>query len=105
MYPEIFCCCESTLTGQYKNIIDNSLSAKVICKRTYMHRADNNGQVDVDTMESLGGSYTGHFPMGLIGTLHPAPSEYKFTRFFKRDVLNPNVVSCVYHSFIVVVVI
>lgn len=58
---------------------------------TAHYRADNNGQVDVDTMESLGGSYTGHFPMGLIGTLHPAPSEYKFTRFFKRDVLNPNV--------------
>ncbi|XP_047491952.1 acyl-coenzyme A thioesterase 1-like isoform X2 [Penaeus chinensis] len=59
---------------------------------TAHYRADSNGQVDVDTMESLGGSYTGHFPMGLIGTLHPAPSEYKFTRFFKRDVLNPNIV-------------
>ncbi|XP_069999582.1 acyl-coenzyme A thioesterase 1-like isoform X2 [Penaeus vannamei] len=59
---------------------------------TAHYRADSNGKVDVDTMESLGGSYTGHFPMGLIGTLHPAPSEYKFTRFFKRDVVNPNIV-------------
>ncbi|XP_063609359.1 acyl-coenzyme A thioesterase 1-like isoform X1 [Penaeus indicus] len=58
---------------------------------TAHYRADSNGQVDVESMESLGGSYTGHFPMGLIGTLHPAPSEYKFTRFFKRDVLNPNI--------------
>ncbi|XP_042860645.1 acyl-coenzyme A thioesterase 1-like isoform X3 [Penaeus japonicus] len=55
------------------------------------YKADDSGQVDVNTMESLGGSYASLFPMGLIGTLHPAPSEYKFTRFFKRDVVNPNI--------------
>ena len=55
-------------------------------------RADDTGCVDVTKGESLGGSYEGVFPMGLIGCLKPAPHEYQFTRFFKRDVENPNIV-------------
>ena len=56
-------------------------------------RADDDGQVDVNTMESIGGSYTGVFPMGLVSSLSPALKKHKFTRFFKRDVENPNIVS------------
>ncbi|XP_068203081.1 acyl-coenzyme A thioesterase 1-like [Palaemon carinicauda] len=61
---------------------------------SYAHyRADGNGEIDVDEMKSLGGQYEGLMPMGLLGTLVPAPNEYKYTRFFKRDVENPNVVT------------
>ncbi|XP_045112618.1 acyl-coenzyme A thioesterase 1-like isoform X3 [Portunus trituberculatus] len=57
------------------------------------YRADSNGQVDVSTMESLGGSYRGVFSMGLLSSLSPALKKHKFTRFFKRDVENPNIVT------------
>ncbi|XP_064092764.1 acyl-coenzyme A thioesterase 1-like isoform X1 [Macrobrachium nipponense] len=66
---------------------------------SYAHyRADGNGEVDVDVMESLGGEYEGVFPMGLFGSLAPAPNEYKYTRFFKRDVENPNLVTISVHD-------
>ncbi|XP_066970705.1 acyl-coenzyme A thioesterase 1-like isoform X2 [Macrobrachium rosenbergii] len=66
---------------------------------SYAHyRADGNGEVDVDVMESLGGEYEGVFPMGLFGSLAPAPNEYKYTRFFKRDVENPNIVTISVHD-------
>ncbi|XP_071530949.1 acyl-coenzyme A thioesterase 1-like [Panulirus ornatus] len=48
-------------------------------------------------MESLGGHYKGILPMGLIGSLLPAPKEYKHTRFFKRDVENPSIVKVTVH--------
>ncbi|XP_076053239.1 acyl-coenzyme A thioesterase 1-like isoform X2 [Oratosquilla oratoria] len=54
------------------------------------YRANTQGEVDVTTMESEGGRYTGNFPMGLIAGMAPAPHVYKYTRFFKRDVENPN---------------
>lgn len=66
---------------------------------SYAHyRADSDGQVDVEVMESLGGYYEGVFPMGLIGSLLPAPNEYKYTRFFKRDVEHPNLVTLSVHG-------
>ncbi|XP_068211022.1 acyl-coenzyme A thioesterase 1-like isoform X3 [Palaemon carinicauda] len=61
---------------------------------SYAHyRANGNGEVDVNEMKSLGGQYKGLFPMGLFGSLVPAPNEYKYTRFFKKDVENPNIVT------------
>ncbi|XP_071530952.1 acyl-coenzyme A thioesterase 1-like [Panulirus ornatus] len=65
---------------------------------SYAHyRANESGQVDLATMESLGGHYKGIFPMGLIGSLLPAPEEYRYTRFFKRDVQNPSIVKVTVH--------
>ncbi|XP_050716803.1 acyl-coenzyme A thioesterase 3-like isoform X3 [Eriocheir sinensis] len=59
---------------------------------SYSHyKADDNGRVDVNTMESLGGSYKGLFPMGPIASLSPMLQKHKNTRFFKRDV-KPNLV-------------
>ncbi|XP_050722538.1 uncharacterized protein LOC127001642 isoform X21 [Eriocheir sinensis] len=59
---------------------------------SYSHyKANDNGHVDVNTMESLGGSYKGLFPMGPIATLSPMLQKHKYTRFFKKDVENPNV--------------
>ncbi|KAK3885185.1 hypothetical protein Pcinc_010577 [Petrolisthes cinctipes] len=60
--------------------------------------ANDEGKVDVSRMESQGGHYKGHFPMGLIGGLKPAPSEFKYTRFFKRDVETPNEVKVSVHE-------
>lgn len=57
------------------------------------YKADADGQVDVNTMESIGGSYKGVFPMGLLSSLSPTLKKHKFTRFFKRDVENPNIIS------------
>ncbi|XP_050716802.1 acyl-coenzyme A thioesterase 1-like isoform X2 [Eriocheir sinensis] len=60
---------------------------------SYSHyKADDNGRVDVNTMESLGGSYKGLFPMGPIASLSPMLQKHKNTRFFKRDV-KPNLVT------------
>ncbi|XP_068211080.1 acyl-coenzyme A thioesterase 1-like isoform X2 [Palaemon carinicauda] len=61
---------------------------------SYAHyRANGNGEVNVNEMKSLGGQYKGLFPMGLFGSLVPAPNEYKYIRFYKRDVENPNIVT------------
>ncbi|CAL4116917.1 unnamed protein product, partial [Meganyctiphanes norvegica] len=76
--------------------IKNGKFVSIIMKRGF--RADNNGCVDVSNSESLGGSYNGLFPMGLIGCLKPAPHEYKYTRFFKRDVEKPNIVDVSVYS-------
>ncbi|XP_050687594.1 acyl-coenzyme A thioesterase 6-like isoform X3 [Eriocheir sinensis] len=61
---------------------------------SYSHyKADDNGRVDVNTMESLGGSYKGLFPMGPIASLSPMLQKHKHRRFFKEDVKKPNLVT------------
>ncbi|XP_064078590.1 acyl-coenzyme A thioesterase 1-like [Macrobrachium nipponense] len=66
---------------------------------SYAHyRTDENGAVDVDKMESLGGQYEGIFPMGLIGSLVPAPPHYRYIRFIKRVVEKPLVVTLSVHN-------
>ncbi|XP_045606134.1 acyl-coenzyme A thioesterase 1 isoform X1 [Procambarus clarkii] len=61
---------------------------------SYAHyRANVDGLVDLDKMESVGGRYRGVFPMGLIGTLMPALCENQFFRFTKKDIEYPNVVT------------
>ncbi|XP_066963980.1 acyl-coenzyme A thioesterase 1-like [Macrobrachium rosenbergii] len=66
---------------------------------SYAHyRADENGEVDVDKMESLGGQYEGIFPMGLIGSLVPAPPHYRYVRFIKRVVEKPLLVTISVHN-------
>ncbi|KAK7066069.1 hypothetical protein SK128_013319, partial [Halocaridina rubra] len=55
--------------------------------------ANCKGEVDLNKMGSQGGHYEGVFPMGLIGSLLPAPNEYRFSRFISRDVTKPLKVS------------
>ncbi|XP_042218787.1 acyl-coenzyme A thioesterase 5-like isoform X2 [Homarus americanus] len=85
--------------GQDVTLQASMKDSKGINFLSYAHyRADSSGQVDVSKLESLGGHYKGIFPMGLIGSLVPAPNEYKYTRFFKRDVENPNIVKMTVHK-------
>ncbi|XP_064079394.1 acyl-coenzyme A thioesterase 1-like [Macrobrachium nipponense] len=83
---------------------DVTLKASMIEDRgvpymSYAHyRADENGAVDVDKMESLGGQYEGIFPMGLIGSLVPAPPHYRYVRFIKRVVEKPLAVTISVHN-------
>ena len=51
--------------------------------------ADKDGGVDVCNDSSLGGSYTGVEPMGLLWSMKPAPRQKKGLRLFKRDVTKP----------------
>ena len=51
--------------------------------------ADKDGEVDVCRDSSLGGSYSGVEPMGLIWSMKPAAGQRKGIRLFKRDVTKP----------------
>ena len=51
--------------------------------------ADKDGEVDVYRDSSLGGSYSGVSPMGLLCSMKPAPGQRKGTRLMKSDVTKP----------------
>ena len=51
--------------------------------------AGKDGEVDVCRDSSLGGSYSGVEPMGLIWSMKPANGQRKGIRLFKRDVTKP----------------
>ena len=48
--------------------------------------ADKDGEVDVCRDSSLGGSYSGVSPMGLLWSMKPAPGQRKGVRLTKSDV-------------------
>ena len=50
---------------------------------------DKDGEVDVCRESSLGGSYSGVSPMGLLWSMKPAPGQRKGTRLMKSDVTKP----------------
>jgi len=51
--------------------------------------ADKDGEVDVCRDSSLGGSYSGVSPMGLLWSMKLAPGQRKGTRLMKSDVTKP----------------
>lgn len=51
--------------------------------------ACKDGEVDVCNDASLGGSYSGVSPMGLLWSMKPAPGQRKGLRLIKRDVTKP----------------
>ena len=51
--------------------------------------ADKNGEVDVCRDSSLGGSYSGVSPMGLLWSMKPTPGQRKGIRLMKSDVTKP----------------
>ena len=51
--------------------------------------ADKDGEVDVCRDSSLGGSYSGISPMGLLWSMKPAPGQRKGIRLMKSDVTKP----------------
>ncbi|KAL9979727.1 hypothetical protein ACROYT_G017434 [Oculina patagonica] len=51
--------------------------------------ADKDGEVDVYRDSSLGGSYSGVSPMGLLWSMKPAPGQRKGIRLMKSDVTKP----------------
>ncbi|XP_071486798.1 acyl-coenzyme A amino acid N-acyltransferase 1-like [Diadema antillarum] len=65
-------------------------SGKYRFESTAEYRADANGEIKVAEDPSLGGSYTGVEPMGLIWSLEPAPEiAHKYPRLIKRDIKRP----------------
>ncbi|CAL4067429.1 unnamed protein product, partial [Meganyctiphanes norvegica] len=54
------------------------------------YRSDDSGSITTEDSESVGGSYTGVWTMGLLSALKPAPHERQSTRFFKRRTDSPN---------------
>ena len=51
--------------------------------------ADKHGEVDVCRDSSVGGSYSGVSPMGLLWSMKPAPGQRKGIRLMKSDVTKP----------------
>ena len=51
--------------------------------------ANKDGRVDVCRDSSLGGSYSGVEPMGLLWSMKPAPGQRKGLRLFKTNVTKP----------------
>ena len=72
-----------------------TLKAKLIGDRgelfeSYAHYvADKDGKVDVCRDSSLGGSYSGVEPMGLLWSMKQAPGQKKGLQLTKRDVTQP----------------
>ena len=54
-----------------------------------LFNADKDGGVDVSRDPSLGGSYSGVSPMGLLWSMKPAPGQRKGIRLKKSDVTKP----------------
>ncbi|XP_068236441.1 bile acid-CoA:amino acid N-acyltransferase-like [Palaemon carinicauda] len=50
---------------------------------------DGKGRVDLENAASVGGSYSGVFPAGLLTTLSSLPTEQKYYRLFRRNPLKP----------------
>lgn len=51
--------------------------------------ANGRGEVLLDSNASVGGSYTGVFPAGLLTNLAPAPGAFPFLRLYKKDPEQP----------------
>ncbi|XP_069494873.1 acyl-coenzyme A thioesterase 1-like [Ambystoma mexicanum] len=58
----------------------------VLFRSSAQYTAESSGELDLTRSPSLGGSYTGVEPMGLVWSLLP---ETPFRRLVKRDVLSP----------------
>ena len=52
------------------------------------------GTINVATSSSLGGSYEGVFPSGLLSTLKSADDSFEYGRIAHDDVERPMFVSC-----------
>ncbi|XP_041832554.1 acyl-coenzyme A thioesterase 1-like [Melanotaenia boesemani] len=61
----------------------------MIFKASALYKADEKGQVDVCSAPSLGGSYTGVEPMGLLWAMAP---DIPHTKLLKKNVLTPTLV-------------
>ena len=88
--------------SQLKPLQNITLGAKVVGDKGEVFKshayfiADKNGEVDVCRDSSLGGSYSGVSPMGLLWSMKPAPGQRKGIRLMKSDVTKPYniVLSC-----------
>ncbi|KAL2102598.1 hypothetical protein ACEWY4_001766 [Coilia grayii] len=57
------------------------------------YTSDENGTVSVTEYASMGGTYTGVEPMGLLWSMRPVPGSRHGLRLRKRDVMSPMVVN------------
>ena len=57
------------------------------------YNADDQGKVCVSSQPSVGGSYTGVEPMGLLWSMVPSPGQQRGIRLQKRDVTKPYIVT------------
>ena len=65
------------------------------------YKANNTGMVDVSSMESLGGSYTGVEQMGLFWSMKQAPGQRRGLKLTKSDPTTPYLVDiAVYNNHI-----
>ena len=55
--------------------------------------ADEQGKVCVSSQPSVGGSYTGVEPMGLLWSMKPSPGQKEGIRLLKKDVTKPYIVN------------
>ncbi|KAK7086945.1 hypothetical protein SK128_004859 [Halocaridina rubra] len=65
-----------------------SLNRTQFCSNAHF-LTDKNGTVDVGDSWSVGGSYEGVFPAGLLATLSSTPLEKRNVRLYRRDPLTP----------------
>ncbi|XP_037541523.1 acyl-coenzyme A thioesterase 1 [Nematolebias whitei] len=61
----------------------------VTFKASALYKADKTGQVEVSSLASLGGSYTGVEPMGLFWSMAP---DTPHSKLLKKNVLSPTLV-------------
>ncbi|XP_063612472.1 acyl-coenzyme A thioesterase 2, mitochondrial-like [Penaeus indicus] len=59
-------------------------NGKQFCSHAH-YISDADGDVNAGVAASVGGSYKGVFPAGLLTTLAPAPHEFPMLRLYRRD--------------------
>ncbi|XP_061890730.1 acyl-coenzyme A thioesterase 1-like [Entelurus aequoreus] len=67
----------------------------VVFKASALYKADESGLVDVSSDPSLGGSYTGVEPMGLLWAMAP---ETPHKKVVKKNVLSPTLIEIAAHN-------
>lgn len=98
MFPSVRCLFDKTMQIKVEGLAPNKtvqLRSKLVddrgvtFKASALYKADRAGQVDVGSLASLGGSYTGVEPMGLLWAMAP---DAPHSKLLKKNVLSPTLV-------------
>ena len=81
------------IEGLLFNIILNILNNLDVFPLQYYslahYTANDNGEIDLETASSSGGSYTGVFPAGLLTCVQPGPGMKAHSRLLKQNISTP----------------
>lgn len=98
IFPSVRCLFDKAVQIKVEGLAPNKtvqLRSKLVddrgvtFKASALYKADKTGQVEVSSLASLGGSYTGVEPMGLFWAMAP---DTPHSKLLKKNVLSPTLV-------------